>query len=80
MRLQFQTTGTEDDDRDSALGDADNGLSTASIASSILEYRTINGRTYHSERSVASDSGLYWSVTDSCLICMLNPVNFSRLT
>ncbi|KLP14638.1 Uncharacterized protein LW94_8071 [Fusarium fujikuroi] len=33
-------------DTDSALGD-DNTESTASITSSILEYRNINGRTYH---------------------------------
>ncbi|KAF4439311.1 hypothetical protein FACUT_4248 [Fusarium acutatum] len=33
-------------DQDSALGD-DNAESTASITSSILEYRNINGRTYH---------------------------------
>ncbi|KAL0941445.1 Phosphoethanolamine N-methyltransferase 3-like protein 1 [Colletotrichum truncatum] len=40
---------TDDDDRDSAVGD-DGANSTASITSSILEYRTIQGRRYHSER------------------------------
>ncbi|KAK3331834.1 S-adenosyl-L-methionine-dependent methyltransferase [Cercophora scortea] len=39
----------DDDDNDSALGD-ENTSSTASVASSILNYRTINGRTFHSER------------------------------
>ncbi|KAH7471693.1 hypothetical protein FOMA001_g13477 [Fusarium oxysporum f. sp. matthiolae] len=35
-----------DDDRDSAVGD-DNTSSTASVTSSILNYRFENGRTYH---------------------------------
>ncbi|KAM5377937.1 hypothetical protein ACJZ2D_004841 [Fusarium nematophilum] len=39
----------DDDDGDSALGD-DAGSSTASISSSILEYRRFKGRTYHSDR------------------------------
>ncbi|KAI2470355.1 S-adenosyl-L-methionine-dependent methyltransferase [Annulohypoxylon bovei var. microspora] len=38
-----------DDDADSALGD-DTASSTNSITASILEYRTIKGRTYHSEK------------------------------
>jgi hypothetical protein len=43
------------DDGDSAIGeDADS--STASISSSILQYRTIHGRTYHSEQGNAT----YW--------------------
>ncbi|OTA97732.1 hypothetical protein M434DRAFT_391659 [Hypoxylon sp. CO27-5] len=37
------------DDNDSALGD-DAASSTNSITASILEYRTIKGRTYHSEK------------------------------
>lgn len=41
--------GDTGEDGDSALGD-DQASSTASITSSILKYRTINGRTYHSER------------------------------
>lgn len=36
-----------DDDNDSAFGDT--ASSTDSITSSILEYRTIHGRTYHSD-------------------------------
>ncbi|KAF5009420.1 hypothetical protein FDECE_4352 [Fusarium decemcellulare] len=48
----------EDDDRDSALGD--NASSTASISSSILEYREINGRRYHSDRGDAQ----YWVSND----------------
>ncbi|KAK7428044.1 hypothetical protein QQZ08_005476 [Neonectria magnoliae] len=39
----------EQTDGDSALGD-EGASSTASITSSILEYRTIQGRTYHSDR------------------------------
>ncbi|KAK1763387.1 S-adenosyl-L-methionine-dependent methyltransferase [Phialemonium atrogriseum] len=46
-------------DNDSAVGD-DNASSTASISSSILNYRTINGRTYHSERGNAQ----YWTPND----------------
>ncbi|TPX08636.1 uncharacterized protein E0L32_009825 [Thyridium curvatum] len=48
-----------EDDGDSALGD-DAASSTASIASSILEYRTVNGRTYHSDRG----SHQYWGAND----------------
>ncbi|RGP74603.1 hypothetical protein FSPOR_1180 [Fusarium sporotrichioides] len=47
-------------DTDSSLGD-DNASSTASINSSILEYRTINGRTYHAERGDAQ----YWASNDN---------------
>ncbi|MBE3049987.1 hypothetical protein IMZ48_47300 [Candidatus Bathyarchaeota archaeon] len=42
---------TDDDD-----GLEDNASSTASISSSVLQYRTINGRTYHSTRGNAE----YW--------------------
>lgn len=45
----------QDDDTDSTLGD-DAASSTASISSSILQYRTINGRTYHSDRG----NSQYW--------------------
>ncbi|OBS27835.1 hypothetical protein FPOA_01778 [Fusarium poae] len=48
-----------DDDTDSAVGD-DVASSTESISSSILHYRTINGRTYHSERGNAE----YWTPND----------------
>ena len=37
-----------DDDADSALGD-DAADSTASLTASIMEYRTLHGRTYHRE-------------------------------
>lgn len=40
--------GLPESDNDSTLG-GDDESSTASIASSILHYRTINGRTYHSD-------------------------------
>ncbi|KAK4449736.1 S-adenosyl-L-methionine-dependent methyltransferase [Podospora aff. communis PSN243] len=48
-----------DDDVDSALGE-DQSDSTASITSSIVQYRTLHGRTYHSERGNA----LYWGSND----------------
>ncbi|KAJ4112360.1 hypothetical protein NW765_015430 [Fusarium oxysporum] len=48
-----------DDDADSAVGD-DAASSTESISSSILHYRTIHGRTYHSERGNAE----YWTPND----------------
>ena len=47
------------DDADSTLG-SDAASSTASITSSILAYRTINGRTYHAERGNAD----YWAAND----------------
>ncbi|KAM5353328.1 hypothetical protein ACJZ2D_016769 [Fusarium nematophilum] len=46
-------------DADSTL-DADNASSTASVSSSILEYRTIHGRTYNSEQGDAQ----YWGSND----------------
>ncbi|KAK3313025.1 S-adenosyl-L-methionine-dependent methyltransferase [Apodospora peruviana] len=51
----------DDDDNDSSLGDVDNVSSTASLSSSILEYRTINGRTFHSDRVT---DGQYWTPND----------------
>ena len=44
------------DEDDSCLG-SDVDSSTASISSSILEYRTINGRRYHSDAVTDSE---YW--------------------
>ncbi|KAF7554469.1 hypothetical protein G7Z17_g2896 [Cylindrodendrum hubeiense] len=48
----------DDDDTDSALGDSHS--STASITSSILKYRTILGRRFHSEQGDAH----YWGSND----------------
>lgn len=53
---QFQARNADD----SAIEDAES--STASIASSILDYRTIHGRTYHSNRSVNSKAQPYWYI------------------
>ncbi|KAI0450561.1 S-adenosyl-L-methionine-dependent methyltransferase [Xylaria acuta] len=50
----------EFDDNDSAYGD-DNASSTASLSASILEYRTVHGRTYHSERGNAQS----WNPNDA---------------
>ncbi|KAI8947878.1 S-adenosyl-L-methionine-dependent methyltransferase [Xylaria longipes] len=50
----------EFDDVDSAYGD-DNASSTASLSASILEYRTVHGRTYHSERGNAQS----WNPNDA---------------
>ncbi|KAI0149624.1 S-adenosyl-L-methionine-dependent methyltransferase [Hypoxylon sp. NC0597] len=50
----------ETDDDDSAYGD-DNASSTASLTASILEYRTVHGRTYHSERGNAQS----WNPNDA---------------
>ncbi|KAL6406919.1 hypothetical protein AUP68_09735 [Ilyonectria robusta] len=47
-----------DDDRDSTIGD-DNSSSTASVTSSILNYRVENGRTYH-----AYKDGKYYMPND----------------
>ncbi|KAI0400117.1 S-adenosyl-L-methionine-dependent methyltransferase [Xylaria palmicola] len=48
------------DDGDSAYGDG-NASSTASLSASILEYRTVHGRTYHSERGNAQS----WNPNDA---------------
>ncbi|KAL0465249.1 S-adenosyl-L-methionine-dependent methyltransferase [Neurospora intermedia] len=50
----------EEDDADSTLG-SDVESSTASIGSSILRYRTMNGRTYHSDSITDSE---YWGPND----------------
>ncbi|KAI1088651.1 S-adenosyl-L-methionine-dependent methyltransferase [Rostrohypoxylon terebratum] len=50
----------ETDDEDSTFGD-DNASSTASLTASILEYRTVHGRTYHSERGNAQS----WNPNDA---------------
>lgn len=47
----------DDDDNDSSLGD-ENALSTASISSSILQYRKLHGRTYHNFGG--ADKVEYW--------------------
>ena len=49
------------EDDDSTLG-SDVESSTASVASSILNYRTINGRTYHSD---SVTNGEYWGPNDT---------------
>jgi len=51
---QAQAPPPDDGDVDSAY--EDDASSTASITSSILQYRTIHGRTYHSETGNAH----YW--------------------
>ncbi|PNP86504.1 hypothetical protein FNYG_00206 [Fusarium nygamai] len=45
---QLPEDGNAAEDGDSAV--LDNATSTASLTSSILQYRTINGRAYQSER------------------------------
>ncbi|KAH7636147.1 S-adenosyl-L-methionine-dependent methyltransferase [Sordaria sp. MPI-SDFR-AT-0083] len=51
----------EENDGDSTIG-SDIESSTASISSSILKYRTMNGRTYHSD---SVTDGEYWGPNDS---------------
>ncbi|KAH7166538.1 S-adenosyl-L-methionine-dependent methyltransferase [Dactylonectria macrodidyma] len=51
---------TADDDADSALG-SDASNSTASLTSSILAYRTIHGRTFHSDKGDTQ----YWASNDA---------------
>ncbi|RBR26405.1 uncharacterized protein FIESC28_00810 [Fusarium coffeatum] len=61
QNIEVDTTVPEEDEDeiDPGLG-TDAESSTASITSSILHYRTINGRTYHSERGNAA----YWGSND----------------
>ncbi|KAI0509601.1 S-adenosyl-L-methionine-dependent methyltransferase [Xylaria bambusicola] len=58
---QRDDEGEEDyfDDGDSALGD-DAASTTASLSASILEYRTLHGRTYHSLQGTAD----HWTPND----------------
>ncbi|KAI8254676.1 hypothetical protein K4K58_012145 [Colletotrichum sp. SAR11_239] len=57
--VQAAREAANDGDNDSALGD-DNASSTASITSTILEYRKIHGRTFHGEVGNAQ----YWGSND----------------
>ncbi|KAL0465238.1 S-adenosyl-L-methionine-dependent methyltransferase [Neurospora intermedia] len=50
------------DDNDSTLGDSDVESSTASISSTIMQYRTIKGRTYHND---AVSDNEYWGPNDA---------------
>ncbi|KAF3055821.1 hypothetical protein GL218_07005 [Daldinia childiae] len=53
--------GDNYDDADSALGEGDTASSTASLTESVLEYRTLNGRTYNSGRH---GTDKYWGPND----------------
>ncbi|KAL2879483.1 hypothetical protein SGCOL_005088 [Colletotrichum sp. CLE4] len=57
--VQAARDAANEDDADSALGD-DNASSTASITSTILQYRKIHGRTFHGEVGDAQ----YWGSND----------------
>ncbi|KAL0465237.1 hypothetical protein QR685DRAFT_558138 [Neurospora intermedia] len=57
-----------DDDADSALG-SEVASSTASLSSSILKYRTIQGRTYHSDAVTDQE---YWGPNDEIANEMLD--------
>ncbi|PTD08935.1 Secondary metabolism regulator LAE1 [Fusarium culmorum] len=50
-----EAADANNDDLDTAI-DSDGGSTSASITSSILQYRTIHGRTYHSEQGNAQGS------------------------
>ncbi|KAK3400626.1 S-adenosyl-L-methionine-dependent methyltransferase [Sordaria brevicollis] len=58
--VETDLPGEDDTDADSTLG-SDAESSTASLSSSILHYRTINGRTYHSDTVT---DGEYWGPND----------------
>lgn len=58
--LQQGLPEVDEDELDSTLG-SDVESSTASISSSILNYRTVNGRTYHSD---SVTDGEYWGPND----------------
>ncbi|KAM5354854.1 hypothetical protein ACJ41O_001500 [Fusarium nematophilum] len=62
----------DNDDADSALG-SNPASSTASITSTILQYRTINGRTFHSE---IGDTN-YWASNDEQQNEALDLVDFA---
>ncbi|RSM01311.1 hypothetical protein CEP52_008577 [Fusarium oligoseptatum] len=57
---QLVEQGSGQDESDNGLALGDNNSSTASLASTILEYRMLNGRRYHSERGNAQ----YWVSND----------------
>ncbi|RYO76363.1 hypothetical protein DL766_006674 [Monosporascus sp. MC13-8B] len=54
-----EASNRDDDDADSSLG-YDTASTTASLSSSIMDYRTIHGRTYHSEKHGTA----YWGPND----------------
>jgi hypothetical protein len=51
-----------DDDTDSSYGEGDTASSTASLSTSILEYRTLHGRTFHSDKNTDAQ---YWTPNDA---------------
>ncbi|RSL49182.1 hypothetical protein CEP54_012556 [Fusarium duplospermum] len=55
-----QPPAVNTEDRDSGQDDDELAESTTSISDSVLQYRTIHGRTYHSERGNAQ----YWGSND----------------
>ncbi|EEU38760.1 uncharacterized protein NECHADRAFT_95105 [Fusarium vanettenii 77-13-4] len=55
-----QPPAVSTEDRDSGQDDDELAESTTSISDSVLQYRTIHGRTYHSERGNAQ----YWGSND----------------
>jgi len=66
--LQVDEGPVGGEDADSAL-DVDGANSTASLTSSILEYRTHHGRTYHNQRGTAQSwyvesPGSQWSAVN----------------
>jgi hypothetical protein len=65
-------------DGDSAY-EEDVASSTQSLTSSILHYRTMNGRTYHSDRSATAE---YWCVASqekrSHSLCFPRWLNWRR--
>ena len=64
--VESDNDSTVDIDGDSAVGE-DDADSTTSITSSILRYRTIRGRTYHSERGDV----FYWYVPSASIQSLL---------
>ncbi len=68
MGLQQAEDEEDFDDVDSAYGE-DNASSTASLSASILEYRTVHGRTYHSERGGGQSWCDSFSTATVQLIC-----------
>ncbi|KAK5991919.1 Methyltransferase [Cladobotryum mycophilum] len=71
---QAEEDEAEEEDADSALG-SDAASSTASITSTILDYRTLHGRRYHSEMNDVS----YWAANDDAQ-CESMDINHHSLT
>jgi len=60
----FLRSSPSPSDTDSAIGSTTTDVSTSSLSSTILQYREIHGRTYHSYTGATAQGTEYWAPND----------------